>query len=159
VNLACNHLVNKNWLFSSIIFILIFIPYSVFSSDFNINIRKTDINDLKDQIISPIDKNIVFLNDLYICLQNKKAIEFCVEAYVDKLSQIYTKEESISKDVLLKKDQIRNDLKNKISDGDRSDIIEKLKQLITEIKSIKICIRKAQIANDIKDCILLGKRS
>ncbi|MBE9525529.1 MAG: hypothetical protein IME94_01010 [Proteobacteria bacterium] len=129
----------------------------VFSSDFNINIRKTDINDLKDQIISPIDKNITFLKDLQFCLQNNKAIDLCVDSYAVKLNQTYSSEKLNSEDVTLKKEAIKKDLKNKLSDADRSDMLEKLKNLITEIEAIKTCITKAKTANEIKDCAVKYK--
>ncbi len=140
-----------------VVLFLFSLSYPVFSSDFNINIRKTDINDLKDQIISPIDKNITFLKDLQLCLQNNKAIDLCVDSYAVKLNQTYSSEKLNSEDVTLKKEAIKKDLKNKISDADRSDMLEKLKNLITEIEAIKTCITKAKTANEIKDCAVKYK--
>ena len=60
---------------SSILAFLIFL-IPIHAADFNIKLRKTDINELKQQLMPAFEQNILYLNELLSCLERKKRLIF-----------------------------------------------------------------------------------
>ena len=133
---------------------LLFFSSSLYSSDFNIKLRKTDINDLKQQLLPVIENNITLLKDLQNCLIKDNGIDLCLDNYAQTFSVI----NNISEDDSINKKQIIADVKKKISKETQEDkIIVSLKKLIVEAESIKDCIIGGKNANELKDCIVKYK--
>ncbi|MCU7939547.1 MAG: hypothetical protein KZQ64_01365 [gamma proteobacterium symbiont of Bathyaustriella thionipta] len=55
------------------------IPFTIsYSADFNIKLRKTDINDLKQQLMPVFEQNVTVLTDLLYCLETGKTVDVCL---------------------------------------------------------------------------------
>ena len=123
---------------------------SSYSGDFNIKLRKTDINELKQQLMPVFEQNINILNQLLNCLEKGKTVDACLNYHA---LVVDSKGESNKE----RNKQITNNIKNKIAETDlqQEQIITELKKLLFEAEKVTQCLHKGQTANDLKDCVLL----
>ncbi|MCP3848748.1 MAG: hypothetical protein GY694_00715 [Gammaproteobacteria bacterium] len=130
-----------------------FFPLRLNAADFNIKLRKTDINELKQQLMPRFEQNIDYLNTLLVCLENGKSVDTCLEDYSIALKnnkKINTQEKE------QRSAEIKAAVENKINEKDISSeqMISELKKLLQEAESVKLCLIKGQTANELKDCIV-----
>jgi len=128
---------------------LLFTSSSLYAADFNIKLRKTDINELKQQLMPAFEQSIQYLNGLLNCLEQGKPVDTCIDEYsvvLDDKKEAETKE---------RREQIKQSIRKKIKDGNiqREEIVIELKKLLLEAEKVKQCLDKGQSANDLKDCI------
>lgn len=123
---------------------------SSYSGDFNIKLRKTDINELKQQLMPVFEENINILNKLLSCLEKGKTVDACLNDY----SLLVDSKNESDKE---RNDQIRNNIKNKIAEKNiqQEKIISELKKLLFEAEKVTQCLHKGKTANELKDCVLL----
>ena len=136
--------------------VFLFLPISsfpVYAVDINIKLRKTDINELKQQIMPVFEQNIQLLTKLLNCLEQGKNIDFCLEQY-DVMPD--TENGAASKE---RNEQIKQNIKNKINDNNiqQDQIVFELKKLLAEAEDVKQCLYQGQTANDLKDCAIKYK--
>lgn len=142
---------------------LLSLSIPVSAADFNIKIRKTDINELRQQIIPVFEQNIEFIKNLENCLEIKNTLDICLKNYTESLTLTANEEKK------LRNDQIRNDINKKItelSDQNKGikekELINKLKvvlkKFLIEAENVKQCLNNGQTANDLKDCIMKYKK-
>ena len=123
---------------------------SSYAGDFNIKLRKTDVGELKQQLIPVFEQNITILNQLLNCLEKGKTVDICIDDFLlvvdDK--DISSKQRSA---------EIRKNIKNKISENDipPKKITSELRNLIFEAEKVKQCLQKGKTVNELKDCVLL----
>ena len=127
------------------------------AAEFNIKLRKTDINELKQQFLPIFEQNIVYLNQLLKCLEGGKTVDYCLNEFshmVEKNVSEHSSEYSLEKQERNKK--IKADIQNKIDKKniEPEAIIPELKKLIAEAEEVKSCLYKGQTANELKDCII-----
>ncbi len=132
--------------------LLLFPP--LHAADFNIKIRKTDINELKQQIMPAFEQSIVYLTGLLNCLEHKKTTETCFEE-----TTLHINEGELSADASLQKErnlQIEQRILDKIQEKNISpeQLTAQLKLFLIEAEAIKQCLNAGQTANDLKDCIM-----
>ncbi len=131
------------------VFLLVFFTSS-YAGDFNIKLRKTDVGELKQQLIPVFEQNIHILNQLLNCLEKGKAVDICIDDFLlvvdDK--DLSSKQRSV---------EIRKNIKNKISENDSQPkkITYELRNLILEAEKVKQCLQKGKTVNELKDCVLL----
>ena len=136
-------------------FVLLFListtPLS--AADFNIKLRKTDINELKQQLMPVFEQNILFLNQLIICLKRKNTIDNCLNEYT---SLVDGKELTNSSKQKERNEKIKQGIENKINENNiqPEQLISELKKLLVEAELIKKCLYNGQTANELKDCII-----
>ncbi len=137
--------------FFSAFFILLFIsPFSHLSAaEFNIKLRKTDINDLKQQIIPVFQQNIIYLNELRGCLEQGNHSTICLSSQKSDTNN----KPLADKGYFIRLNKI---IKNKMAESNASDrqLLSLLRQLVRALKQSKQCIKKSQNANELKDCIV-----
>ena len=63
---------------STILFFLISFTLS-FAGDFNIKLRKTDINELKQQLMPVFEQNINILHQLLTCMEKGNTTDVCLK--------------------------------------------------------------------------------
>lgn len=153
MNPACSGC-NDHGLIIFLSLLLFFLSTPLFSSDVNIKLRKTDINELKQQLLPIVENNISLLKTLQNCLVMDNGSEFCLDNY----AQTFSVSNNISERGSSKKRQIISDLKKEITKELQQDkIIENLKKLIAEAESVKDCILKGKNANELKNCFVKYK--
>lgn len=119
------------------------------AADFNIKIRKQDINELKQQFMPLFEQKIILVEDLLACLKQNRSFNICL----DKIDLEQAASQKIDKQTSEQaKAEVQNYLEDKQLEVDV--VIEKLDQLLTESKKIKACLDKGQTANDLKDCVV-----
>ncbi len=64
-----------------IILSLLFLANPVLSAEFNIKLRKTDINELKQQLLPAFDRNIEYLNTILQCLEQGNTTDDCLQQF------------------------------------------------------------------------------
>lgn len=127
------------------------IPFTLsFAGDFNIKLRKTDINDLKQQLMPVFEQNINILHQLLACMEKGNSTDTCLEN-----SSLAVDSKNVSDNE--RNEQIKNDIKNKITKNDipQEKIISELKNLILEAEKVTQCLYQGQTANELKDCVLI----
>lgn len=131
-------------------FFLLVVFTSSYAGDFNIKLRKTDVGELKQQLIPVFEQNIDILNQLLNCLENGKAVDSCVNDFL-----LVVDDKGISSKQ--KSAEIRKNIKTKISeiDSQATKIIPELRHLIFEAEKVKQCLQKGKTVNELKDCVLL----
>ncbi len=131
------------------VFLLVFFTSS-YAGDFNIKLRKTDVGELKQQLIPVFEQNIHILNQLLNCLEKGTAVDICIDDFLlvvdDK--DLSSKQRSV---------EIRKNIKNKISEksSQPKKITSELRNLILEAEKVKQCLQKGKTVNELKDCVLL----
>ena len=131
------------------VFLLVFFTSS-YAGDFNIKLRKTDVGELKQQLIPVFEQNIHILNQLLNCLEKGTAVDICIDDFLlvvdDK--DLSSKQRSV---------EIRKNIKNKISENGSQPkkITSELRNLILEAEKVKQCLQKGKTVNELKDCVLL----
>lgn len=123
---------------------------SVYANDFNIKIRKTDISELKKQLIPPFEQNIQVLKDLLLCLEQGKSVEACLKQLT------LTSEQNSQNRFEERHRQIQSELEQKLHQQKPSQeqIIKELKKLLVDAEKVKLCLNQGQTANDLKDCVM-----
>lgn len=126
---------------------------SIHAADFNIKLRKTDINELKQQLMPRFEQNISYLNLLLNCLEEGKKINTCLNEYSLIVEKQYSEN---SPENRKRNNELRQNIESKIEEKDiqPEELISELKKLLIEAESIKTCLNKGQTANDLKDCII-----
>ena len=148
---------------------LLSLSIPVSAADFNIKIRKTDINELRQQIIPVFEQNIEFIKNLENCLEIKNTLDICLKNYTESLT-LTANNDTTNEEKKLRNDQIRNNINKKItelSDQNKGikekELINKLKvvlkKFLIEAENVKQCLNNGQTANDLKDCIMKYKKS
>ena len=136
-------------------FVLLFLISTtpLYAADFNIKLRKTDINELKQQLMPAFEQNILFLNQLIICLKRKNTIDNCLNEYT---SLVDGKELTNSSKQKERNEKIKQGIENKINENNiqPEQLISELKKLLVEAELIKKCLYNGQTANELKDCII-----
>ena len=125
-------------LFSLILFLS---ASNCFAADINIKLRKTDFNELKQQIIPQFEQQIVYLEAMTDCLVSETEIKTCIDQLpvLKKEIKIW-----IDKNIM-----DREDLRGQLVDG--------LKQFITEANEAKDCLIRSQSVNEVQLCALKYK--
>ena len=128
----------------------LFIVNPIFAADFNIKLRKTDINELKQQLMPRFEQNIAYLNELVNCLDVGKTLNTCLNEYA------LVVEKQDSSENLKRNDEIRRSIESKVDEDNIQPeaLLSELKKLLMEAESIKSCLNKGRTANDLKDCIV-----
>lgn len=142
--------------------VLVLLLNSVSATDFNVTIRKTDINELKQQLMPVFEQHIEYIKHFENCLELEQKVIFCLDNYAGSITN-----KTISEEDKLRNEQIKEAIKKKISDysnkkqykgaGDKELISELkpiLKKLLIEAEKVKLCLNKAQTANELKDCVI-----
>lgn len=149
----------------SLLLALVLLLSSVSASDFNVTIRKTDINELKQQLIPTFEQHIEYIKHFENCLELEQTISFCLDNYAASITN-----KTIGEEDKLRNEQIKETIKKKISDysnnkqsnqykgaGDK-ELISELKlilnKLLIEAEKVKQCLNQAQTANELKDCVI-----
>lgn len=129
---------------------LLLFSYSIHAADINIKLRKTDVSELKQQLIPAFEQNIRTFNDLLKCLEQQDTIDFCLEQLT------FVSERGNDKDYQERRKQIQTELNQKLLEKNisRQKLIKELKQLLLEAEQVKLCLNKAQTVNELKDCIV-----
>ncbi|WP_198264367.1 hypothetical protein [sulfur-oxidizing endosymbiont of Gigantopelta aegis] len=137
---------------SSVIFSLLLLS-AVPAADFNIKLRKTDINDLKQQLIPVFEQNIDYLKQLLSCLEQGRSVNFCLNDYVQVVEQNST---FASEANSARKDEIKENIKSKLKDENvqPEELMVELKKLLVQAEEVKQCLYDGQTANELKDCIV-----
>ena len=143
----------KLFLFLTSTLLTLFFAAPIFAADFNIKLRKTDINELKQQLMPRFEQNISYLNGLLDCLELGKTVNNCLNEYVLLADKQYS---SNSSDNKKRNDEIRKSIENKMNENNiqADELIPELKKWLVEAESIKDCLIKGQTANELKDCIV-----
>ncbi|MDX2504641.1 MAG: hypothetical protein QNL62_09220 [Gammaproteobacteria bacterium] len=133
-------------------FILFFMVWSNFicAADVNIKLRKTDINDLKQQLMPAFEYNIRFLQDLLRCLEQGEKLAVCLEKNalpLDDNNQVVNKERN---------ELIKQAIKKKVKADNiqQEEIIVALKRLLAGAEKAKQCLYLGQTANQLKNCVI-----
>lgn len=135
-----------------IIFFTLSLPIlssTVYSADFNIKLRKTDISELKQQLLPAFEQNIQVIKNLLSCLEKGQTADDCLEQLT-----IATDQNNLNK-YKQQQEQIRLEFKKKRDEKNtREQIIRKLKHLLIRAEEVKLCLERGQSANALKDCII-----
>ncbi|MCK5648175.1 MAG: hypothetical protein KAI22_04785 [Gammaproteobacteria bacterium] len=139
------------FLSSALSFLIFLIP--VHAADFNIKLRKTDINELKQQLMPAFEQNILYLHELLSCLERKKMLDVCLNEYTLVVDGKESANSSLTKE---RNEQLKQTLENKINEKNiqPEEVISELKKLLAEAEQIKRCLYQGQTANELKDCIV-----
>ncbi|MCW8932423.1 MAG: hypothetical protein OQL19_19580 [Gammaproteobacteria bacterium] len=137
---------------SSVLLLLVFIT-PLNAADFNIKLRKTDINELKQQLMPRFDQSISYLNELLNCLEHGKTVDTCLDEYS---LIVEGKGTVLSPEKQERNKKIKQGIENKIDEKniEPEELIVELKKLLKEAESVKSCLNKGQTANELKDCII-----
>ncbi len=128
-----------------------FLANPVLSAEFNIKLRKTDINELKQQLLPAFDKNIEYLNTILQCLEQGNTTDDCLQQFTPPGRTAETQNAS---DQDIKHSIEKNLQKQELTE---SDIIQGLKELLQQAEKVRSCLVAGQTANDLKDCIVKYK--
>ena len=133
----------------SLITLAVLFGFSAYAADFNIKLRKTDINELKQQLMPRFEHNLQVLNQLLVCLKHDNTINACLDKLAVTTGQ--TNEDNTSR-----QQSIRQDIEAKINktEIDRQQVILELEKLLLEAQKVKQCLIKGETANELKDCVL-----
>jgi hypothetical protein len=125
-------------LFSLILFLY---ASNCFAADINIKLRKTDFNELKQQLIPQFEQKIVYLETMTDCLISETEIKTCIEQ------------------LPVLKEEIKNWIDKNIIDREdlRGQLVDGLKQFITEANEAKDCLIRSQSINEAQLCALKYK--
>jgi len=139
--------------FNFILSVVILFSASVtlsYSADFNIKLRKTDINELKQQLMPLFKENINILTELLYCMEKGKVVDVCLNEY----SHVIGGNKTVDKKRI---EQLTNTIKQKISKDniEQEKIIYELTKLLVEAEKVTQCLQKGNTANELKDCVLL----
>ena len=124
----------------------------VLSAEFNIKLRKTDVNELKQQLLPAFDRNIKYLNTILQCLEQGNTTDDCLQQFPPPGRTSATQNAS---------DQdIKHSIEKKLQKQDitEADIIHGLKELLQQAEKVRSCLISGQTANDLKDCIVNYKK-
>jgi hypothetical protein len=115
------------------------------ASEVNINLRNTDVNELKSQIIPSVDQVIHILEELQGCLPRSKKPVDCLHVIRSELKK---------PEALLKGRNLLAKAEKKISKYDRFDDKASLELSLAIIlaRQAKLCLQESKNANDIQDC-------
>lgn len=121
-----------------LLFSLILFLYAshCFSADINITLRKTDFDELKQQLIPQFEQKIVYLETMTDCLRSGADKKTCIE-------QLPIKDEPLKKKIA------KGLLERDISAEQLADV---LTELISEAKQARTCLIKTHSVNEVKDC-------
>lgn len=147
-----------SYLFLSFAISFLLFSTPLHAADFNIKLRKTDINELKQQLLPTFEQNIAYLNELLSCLEYGKKVDTCLNEFALTIDGNKT-DGNKSADSALKKernDKIKQNIENKIKENNiqPEQLIAELKKLLAEAEKVKQCLQKGQTANELKDCIV-----
>ena len=131
-----------------IILCLLFLANPVLSAEFNIKLRKTDINELKQQLLPAFDRNIEYLNTILQCLEQGNTTDNCLQQFPPPGRTSETQNASGQ--------DIKRSIEKKLQKQEltESDIIHGLKELLQQAEKVRSCLVAGQTANDLKDCIV-----
>ncbi len=140
-----------------VIALFLILVHPLHAADFNIKLRKTDINDLKQQLMPAFDQSIIYLRGTLKCLQHGKPIEICLDEVA-----IHVANGNTSADIAQQTErnlQIKKQVLDKIQKKNipPEQMVSQLKLFLVAAEKIKQCINGGQTANDLKDCIVPGK--
>jgi hypothetical protein len=121
------------------------------SAEFSIKLRKTEIQDLKQQILPAIEQSIAVASQLQRCLQKNNNVETC-------LNSIRWPERLDDNEHSQRRDEILQNLQKKVDNKNKAELIaEALDEFLIQSQQLKSCIQDGLTANDIKDCFLKFK--
>ena len=127
---------------------LLFLANPVLSAEFNIKLRKTDVNELKQQLLPAFDRNIEYLNTILQCLEQGNTTDDCLQQFPPPGRTAETQNTS---DQDIKHSIEKNLQKQGLTEA---DIIHGLKELLQQAAKVRSCLLAGQTANDLKDCIV-----
>ena len=129
-----------------------FIFPPVFSADFNIKLRKTDINELRQQLMPAFEQNITYLQQLLGCLESGGQLDKCLNEYALSVDE----RQGSDAEKQVRNAQLKQKIDHALADKDikSEQIIPELKKLLAEAEAIKLCLYDGKTANDLKDCIV-----
>ncbi len=109
-----------------------------FALDINIKLRKTDFDQLKQQLIPQFEQKIAYLQSMKNCLGTEKDTKACID-------------ELPITDIPLKKR-----IQKALSDRQITDeqIVDVLTELIGEANVVRACLINSESVNEVKDCAL-----
>ena len=130
-----------------LLFCLGFTANPVTGAEFNIKLRKTDINELKQQLLPAFDRNIGYLNTILQCLEQGNTTDSCLQQFPPPGR---TPEVQNASD-----EEFKHSIEKKLHKQDltEADIIRGLKELLQQAEKVRSCLLAGQTANDLKDCI------
>lgn len=133
----------------------IIVVNSVYAAEINIKLRKTDISELKQQLIPAFEQNIQILNQLLLCLKKVHQTDRCLQQLNLLAGHNDNKEHNE------RQQQIKQELEQKLNEKQLSNkqIIRELEQLLLEAEKVKQCLHLGQTANELKNCIIEYKRT
>jgi hypothetical protein len=151
-------------LFLFIVLLLTPVP----AAEFNIKLRKTDINELKQQLLPAFDQNVEALTALLNCLEKGQLIDDCID-------QLSIKADVTDKDKQARQQQIKQDIKQQLNNqlsqqgtsqqkhsyqekNQQDKLIAELKVLLVEVEKVRRCLLQGQTANELKDCVVEYKK-
>ncbi len=120
----------------------------VLGAEFNIKLRKTEINELKQQLLPAFDRNIGYLNTILQCLEQGNTTDNCLQQFPPPGR---TSEAQDASD-----EELKHSIEKKLHKQDltEADIIQGLKELLQQAEKVRSCLVAGQTANDLKDCIV-----
>ncbi len=129
-----------------------FIISPVFSAEFNIKLRKTDINELRQQLMPAFEQNIMYLQQLLSCLESGRQLDKCLNEYARTVDD----REGTDAEKQVRNAQLKQKIDHALVDKEikSEQIIPELKKLLVEAEAIKLCLYHGKTANDLKDCIV-----
>ncbi len=136
-----------------LILCLLFLANPVLSAEFNIKLRKTDINELKQQLLPAFDRNIEYLNTILRCLEQGNTTDNCLQQFPPP-GRVSENQSASDHDL---KHSIEKNLQKQ--DLTEADIIQGLKELLQQAEKVRNCLVTGQTANDLKDCIVNYKKT
>jgi protein subunit release factor A len=141
-----------NIILTSVFFFLVLFSTAP-AADFNIKLRKTDINDLKQQLMPVFEQNIDYLKQLLICLEQDESINFCLNDYVQVVEK---NNASTAVANNARTDEIKKSIESKIRNENiqPEQLIAELKKLLLVAEDVRLCLDEGQTANELKDCII-----
>lgn len=136
-----------------ILFSLIFLANPLLSAEFSIKLRKTDINELKQQLLPVFDSNIQYLNTVLNCLEQGNSTDACLDKFPPPGRESATQNTS--------HEDFKQSIQKKLDKRDLTevDIIKGLKELLQQAQEVRTCLIAGQTANELKDCIVKHKKS
>lgn len=122
---------------------------AIYSADFNIKLRKTDISELKQQLIPAFEQNIQVIKNLLSCLEKGKNVDDCLEQLT------IASDQNNLKKYKRQQEQIRLEFnKNRDEKNTQEQIIRKFKHLLIRAEEVKLCLKRGQSTNALKDCVI-----
>ncbi len=132
----------------------------VVAAEFNIKLRKTDINELKQQLLPTFDQNIAYLNSILDCLERGNSTDHCLDKQrLDKHrldKHPLPGKNSSAQQAENRTENLKHTIQKNVAQGNLSkqDIIDGLKRLLQQAKEARACLLAGQTANELKDCIV-----